>query len=379
MRLTPKEFKITGKNLPAVGGKGSVAYKVQKILDDPSQSHTINDAVRTYLYQLTTLFTLDEDRSIYRESMKNVTDFWKQQKSAINPSVNNIKKNFGEILGGIAVTQKELLKRFYKDIKFKNSDLNYPADQREPLKDYSIIMEKEEFIVSAKVTGATSNTVKPGDIRHLINSNPHIPETKRKRLKLTLEYKILDLLDDHNTKVGPGAALAYIGDSADTKIKQKLTSLIPINSFPSMGDYLREFNNKIDKKIGNRYHGSEMEPIYKSNQFKAYAARHNVQKGVPNWGDLSLFFEYVLMNASKKQILDFGDLFIDAVTSQVHFIKMTFNLSTGIPKFDAYASIRLPGGRTITYFNKVSFSLRSKNARYKTGIYSFKGKLGIQV
>jgi hypothetical protein len=50
----------------------------------------------------------------------------------------------------------------------------------------------------------------------------------------------------------------------------------------------------------------------------------------------------------------------------------------GIPKFEAYASVRTNKGKGISNFDAGSIYIRSKSSMYKDGRYRLKDKMGIQ-
>lgn len=117
--------------------------------------------------------------------------------------------------------------------------------------------------------------------------------------------------------------------------------------------------------------------MLKSKPFLAYSSTRGVGSPV-TWADIVLFAEYSLEKISRSKVLDFGQLFIDAITSQVHYVKLSIDGSSGIPKFEAYASVTTGKGKTISNMDAGSIFMRSKSSMYKDGRYRLKDKMGIQ-
>jgi hypothetical protein len=371
MSLKPKDLGVTNKEL--------TVDQVAKILKTniPKQSKA---PVTQYLQLLVKYF-----QSLSPKIKEEIIEVYTTNKKKIAPHLADIKNDFGEIIGGMATISQQLLKEFYKNQNFSKGKVEYPVASNEPLKDYSIIVGKTQYIISAKVAGAVSNTVKPQDIIKLIQTSKVIDKGRKKTLTETLEYKILETLGVESTLYGPGLALAMFKDKAKAKQKNAMTKHIPINKFPGVSEYKTEFAKiseevNTSKKTSTIYTGKIMNNIIASSQFKAYGKTHGVNFNSVRWADLILFFEYVLQNASKDtpKALDFGALFIDAITSQVHYIKMQLNTTTGLPEFEAHASVKPPTGKVISNFKADDMFLRSKSSKYKDGRYRLKDKVGIQ-
>jgi hypothetical protein len=335
------------------------------------------DPVKTYLQLLVKMYA-----SPSKTIEKQIKDHYAANKREINAEMSAIKNDFGEILGGIATVNESLLSKFYSGVKFNSGKLEYPTAQNEPLKDYSVFVGKTEYVISAKIAGATSNTVKPQDIMGLIDRSSHIPAARKKVLKATLEYKILEILGKENTVKGAIKALSYVCNNIkDPKKKAELRKIVDLNSFPTSGAVdidLTTINSKINtsKKTSDPYNGKAFKNLLKSKQFVAYSSTRGVGKPL-TWADVVLFSEYCLEKISRAKILDFGQLFLDAITSQVHYVKLSIDGTTGIPKFEAYASVNT-GKKTISNMDAAGIFMRSKSSMYKDGRYRLKDKMGIQ-
>ena len=370
MSLKPKDMITTNKIVSVSEVTKQLQTNIPKNSENP---------VRAYLELL-----VDHFSNPTSQSKEQIKKHYIANKAAINGQMSLIKNDFGEILGGIATVNQELLKKFYSKIPFKTKgSLGYPTAANEPLKDYSVYVGKDEYIISAKISGATSNTVKPQDIIALIEKSKVITPKKKKELQSTLEYTMLKILQEENTVRGPAAALSYFKDNAPSIAKTKMNKHIDVSKIPSYSQFQKEFadissNISITQKTSKPYSGTAYKGIINSTKFKEYGRTHGVDKTV-NWADLVLFFEYVIQNSSKQtpKALDFGELFIDAITSQIHYVKLSID-SSGIPLFEAHASVTPPGGKNISNFNAKDIHIRSKSSKYKDGRYRLKDKIGIQ-
>lgn len=188
-----------------------------------------DDPVKTYLQLLVKMYA-----SPTKTIEKQIREHYTANKKEINAEMSAIKNDFGEILGGIATINQNLLSKFYAGVNFSGGKLEYPTAQNEPLKDYSVFVGKTEYVISAKIAGATSNTVKPQDIMGLISRSNFIPPKRKKDLADSIEYKVLDILGKENTVKGPLKALAYVCNNIkDAKKKTALKAIIDLTTFPT--------------------------------------------------------------------------------------------------------------------------------------------------
>ena len=115
-------------------------------------------------------------------------------------TLNTINNDFGEVLGPIAIMNKGLL-----PIESKSAIVFIPGRSNEPLLDYKITDSKQEYKISAK-SGETTNTLKPGDVINLIDSDKRLS----KKWKPTPQYQVLKILDEGSTKQGPIDAAMWL-------------------------------------------------------------------------------------------------------------------------------------------------------------------------
>lgn len=369
IKVKPANLIQTNRVVTVAQVAGDLNKNIPKNSEDP---------VKTYLQLLVKMFS-----SPSKTVGKQIKDHYTANKKQITAEMGSIKKDFGEILGGIAAVNQNLLSKFYSGVNFTKGSLEYPTAQNEPLKDYSIFVGKTEYVISAKISGTTSNTVKPQDIMGLIDRSRFITTPRKKELKDTIEYKVLDILGKENTVKGPLKALSYVcSHIKDPKKKATLKTMIDLDKFPSPGAIEGDLakisaNINTSKKTSNPYKGTTFKNLISSKQFAAYSSTRGVGSPI-TWADIVLFAEYTIEKISKAKVLDFGQLFIDAITSQVHYIKLSVDGLTGIPTFEAYASVKTPKGKTVSNFEAGSIFMRSKSSMYKDGRYRLKDKMGIQ-
>jgi hypothetical protein len=227
INLKPAKLITTNKIVPVSKVVTDLNKNIPKNSDEP---------VTTYLKMLIDMYTTPS-----KAAEKKIKDYYAANKKAITADMSKIKNDFGEILGGIAAVNRNLLAQFYPTTNFVKGSLEYPTAQNEPLKDYSIHVGGKEYIISAKIAGATSNTVKPQDVMKLINQSSAITAQRKKELFSTIEYKVLDILGQENTMCGPIKALSYLCHNVkDVKKKKALEAYIDVKSFPEPSSVLSD-------------------------------------------------------------------------------------------------------------------------------------------
>lgn len=152
------------------------------------------------------LFALVEDSSSTNTNSKAKV---KKMMSAVGEGItlNTINNDFGEVLGPLAIVSRGLL-----PIDVKTAVVNIPGRSNEPLLDYKITDSKREYKISAK-SGTTTNTLKPGDVVNLIKNDDFL----KKKWGKSLQYKVLEILNDGSTKQGPIDAAMYLKDNGYEK------------------------------------------------------------------------------------------------------------------------------------------------------------------
>lgn len=121
--------------------------------------------------------------------------------------LNTINNDFGEVLGPLAIASRGLL-----PIQRGSAVVRIPGRSNEPLLDYKITDAKKEYKISAK-SGETTNTLKPGDVINLIDSAGKTDKNYyHKKWKKTPQYAVLQILDQGTTKQGPIDAADWLKD-----------------------------------------------------------------------------------------------------------------------------------------------------------------------
>lgn len=149
--------------------------------------------------------------------------------------INEINKDFGEVLGPIAIIKHRLLSNLPISV---SSQIYVPARSNEPLLDYKI----GPYSISAK-SGVTTNTVKPSDIIDLLNNNNIL---KAKYVN-SIQYNILKILQENSALEGPPKALRYY--LGEDKYKQWLNNNTYLKSKKSYNQ--NELMYEAEKELGN--------------------------------------------------------------------------------------------------------------------------------
>lgn len=119
-------------------------------------------------------------------------------------SLSTINNDFGEVLGPLAVRSRNLLPLAGKAIVF------IPGRSNEPLLDYKITDSKKQWKISAK-SGETTNTLKPGDVIQLIEEDGTTDKNfYYKKWKKTPQYNVIKILSEGSTKQGPIDAASWL-------------------------------------------------------------------------------------------------------------------------------------------------------------------------
>lgn len=240
---------------------------------------------------------------------------------------NEINKDFGEVLGPVAIFKNRILAS--KGINIQNTDKIYvPSRPNEPLLDYSIVQGQKSLAISAK-SGTTTNTVKPADIISLLKKNPSIFN----KHKNTLQFKVFEAISEGNSVSGPLIVASIL------KNKYKEFEGIDLDKA---------------KKVTKNTKLAEIEKM-----FFSYLTKNKLLKN--DVFHLSYSVEKKIQDISKST-LSFNEIFSDAITGNVIYVK--YNNLNGIPSFDVYIA---------DDFRKKKIFIRTKNGNTRSN-----DKLGIQ-
>lgn len=295
------------------------AQFVKDITSGINSRNDITEALKEYLLLLVEYYDKNEPKSYMQYFKEYDYD---------NFPMNEIKKNFGEMLGPLAIISKSggLFDKLKLDA---SSEIFFPLRGNEPLMDFAMRKGNNEYTFSAKSGAATTNTVKPGDVVRMISENPRL----KKKWTNRVEFQVMKLLDENSIVKGPVLAAAFLRIKG---INQKFVK-----------DWLTKNENtwKYDKSI-----------------YEPFVTAYGLGKK-PTYGEILFRVETLITSLSKGKgsKLDFDDMFQDAVGGKIYYINL-ISIKGGIPQFKTYEG------------NAPKTELRTKNAKNR-----FKDKIGIQI
>ena len=233
--LKPQAFGITGKAL------SFSAYK-KLLLQNIEDRKDLSSEYKLYLGLLVDYWSRSN------ASSKKIIDIFSTVKDLI--SINDINKDFGEIIGPLAILSRNLFKNTFAKVD-TTSLIEIPTRPNEPLVDYYIITKNNKINVSAK-SGASTNTVKAKDILTLLECSKKITEFLN-----TAEYKVLSAISKNTVLKGPVEALKILLKTNENFEKWKTNNI-----------YLKTKKLPTDIEImyeSEKYLSSESKTGYKLN------------------------------------------------------------------------------------------------------------------
>lgn len=312
---------------PQAFGVGEQKYSFstyKKIVKDSIESRKdLSSETRLYLSVLFDYY------SGGTASKQKITKIFQKVKGSI--PLNDISKDFGEVLGPVAILDRDLFRAKKIHLNKGSSKIYIPSRPNEPLMDYAIISGENQYTISAK-SGTTTNVVKPPDIIALLSKNPK----KLKKWSKTKEFRMLQTLAQESILTGPVKAVS--------EIYPELISAEAFASFSGKG---------YDKKLFSKF-------ISKNEYLKT--------KKDPTPNEIMYECEKLLQQKTKDQTFDMTEIFSDAIENQVFYVKFEIDAS-GVGNWDVIISddIRKTKSGSVVY-------LRSKN-----GYTRASDRMGIQV
>lgn len=312
--LKPQAFGVLDKTYSMMEYKRLVMSNIDTRKDLPP-------AVKTYL---TALFDYYSGGKTKKDDLSKV---FAKVKSML--PLNDINKDFGEVIGPVALFGKQLLKT--KGITLStNMQIYVPLRPNEPLMDYRIVDGKRKFTISAK-SGTTTNVVKPADIIELLKNHKDI-----QRIKQTKEYKVLQILAENSTLLGPIRAVSaiypnLIKPEAARKADVKNFDMVGFAAFINTNDYL-----KTRKMV--------------------------------TLNEIMYECEKLLQKETKDGMLNMNNIFAKAIEKQVTYIKFQLDAS-GVGEWGVTAADDIAGPKAQT-----KVYLRSKNGYTRSA-----DRMGIQI
>ena len=337
--------KITGRvpfddlAKPGVKSSGEASLKPQAF-NVRDQQYSFSVYKRTVLESIENRKDLSAELRLYLSSLfdyhaggttskQKLMKIFGQVKNSV--PLNSINKDFGEVLGPVAILENNLFNRVKINLSKGSSKIYVPPRPNEPLMDYAIIVGDKKYTISAK-SGDSTNTVKPDAIISLLNQNSKI----LRKWQNSDQYKILSVLNRESGKEGPVKAVAAL--------YPKIISPAAAESFTST-DY--------DKKL--------FADFIKNNQYLK-------MKKNPTVLEISYEAEKIIYEKTKSGDLDMNDIFADAIENKVFYVKFALD-NTGVGEFDLIVADdirKIKSGRRAF--------LRSKNGYSRSG-----DKMGIQI
>lgn len=300
-----------------------LTYK-NTVLASISERKDLSGPVRTYLE------ALFKYCSGMNSSTQAVTKIFKGAADSL--PLNDINKDFGEVLGPIAILNLGLLKDKKINLSKTSAKIYVPSRPNEPLMDYALIEGDKQYTISAK-SGTTTNVVKPADILTLLAKD----NKKLKKWSSKKEYELLQILTDNNALIGPIKAVA-------------------------------RFNpNILSEKAAN----SVTKTSYDEKAFATFFAKNAYLKTKKKRTVNEIMYECekIIQTQTKDGTFNMTDIFSDAIENQVIYVKFSLDNKTGLADWDVIASDDLKKVKTGS-----TVYLRSKN-----GYTRASDKMGIQV
>jgi hypothetical protein len=314
--LKPQAFNV---------GDQKYVYSVYRktVMDSIESRKDLSGEMRSYL------FALFDYYSGGKTTKQQIAKIFAGVKNSI--PLNDINKDFGEVLGPVAILEENLLSRYKITIAKGSTKIFVPSRPNEPLMDYALYVGEKQYTISAK-SGTTTNVVKPPDIIALLSKNAKT----LKKWEKTKQFQVLSILSQESIITGPIKAVAVL------------------------------YPNLLSQAAAN----SVTKQNYDAKLFAKFISNNEYLKNKKNPTVTEIMYECekILQQDTKNKKLDMTDIFSDAIENQVLYVKFQIN-STGIGDWDAIASSDIRKANS-----NVSVYLRTKN-----GYTRASDRMGIQV
>jgi hypothetical protein len=281
---------------PQAFGVGDTKYTFsdyKRVVSESIQSRKdLSGELRTYLAALFDHYAGAGTTANVLKIFNNVKD---------NIPLGNINKDFGEVLGPVAILTKNLLSNKGIVLAKGSAKIYVPSRPNEPLMDYAVIQGYNQYTISAK-SGTITNVVKPPDILALLKK-----DTKEyKKWSTTKEFRILNILSENSILLGPIKVVSMLHPD--------LISPAAAESVTSKG-----YDEKGFAKFIN------------SNDYLKV-------KKTPTTNEIMYECEKMIQNETKNGPINMNNIFSDAIDNQVFYVKFDVNKSTGIGDWDVIVS-----------------------------------------
>lgn len=294
IRYNNKIYKISfGKMNKPLGGRVSgVKLKPQDFETFKSkQDWKSKDLVRSLCEEISEK-RIDLEIGL-RDYLIDLTKYWGGERVTFrkdyvfDKGINEIKKDYGEILGALACCNKDILN---KNIKPATAIMSFPIRGNEPLADYYVKYLNQKYTVSAK-SGTTTNTLKPQDVLALLERKKKMPNWNRKGVT-----KLMRLVVGNTVVQFPFKAINFItGKETLSASALEEAETFKLATFPTKKYTKSKFNDLI-KLI------------------KVPGSKH------PTIGELFYYTEkYIIQEANKKY--NPSEIFQAAISDEIIYVK----------------------------------------------------------
>lgn len=316
----------------------SLDQYVETVIEGIEDSQALPTDLKAYLLALVDWF-------MDRGSQASYNKLWGYEVSGL--PINDIEKDFGEVLGPICLLRfPEVARKKNLIVDPKSTKIFVPLRPNEPLMDYKLVTHTDGtgYLISAKTQGA-SNTVKPADILMLLAKD----DATLKKWTKTKEYKVFDILADkrYSSVTGPAMAAFALSAAGDKLFDGfNATKAIPdLNKgMPKAGNVSAEV---MAACAGFINHNDYLKKI----------------KGGITTLQLNYEIEKVLVLWSNQNTKRLTELFLDAVSNRVKYVKFS-GIGKKQPQFEIIAESQMA---------EQGVAFRSKSGHTRSA-----DKLGIQ-
>ena len=254
IKLKPQDFKLLKK-------ESLKADELAKgLIDEIEERQDLEADLKTYLIMLTKYWAKIDNTSA-ADVRKTFGDF---------RGINEIQKDYGEMLGAIACVKHKIMA---PQVKLStNPTLIFPLRGNEPIVDYYIQdSQKVRYSISAK-SGSTTNTLKPADVITLLEQKNLLRKYNTSKVK-----KILEMISQYSTVQFPFQAINEVegrkvlsNKALQAASKIKFSDFQKTNYdyelFADLIDLIKIPNSKGQPKIGEIFYYTEKYIIGKVNK-----------------------------------------------------------------------------------------------------------------
>ena len=272
IKLKPQDFKCFVKETWNVNELANV------LIDEIEEREDLQPDLKTYATMLVKYWS-KTDTTVNAESFRKL--------KKPTRGINELNKDFGEILGAMACIKHNILK---ENKVTASSRVMFPLRGNEPLIDY-YVLGGEKLSISAK-SGSTTNTLKPSDILNLLES--------RRSSYRSPALDLMRMVRDNTTVMFPFQTVNMFKKDILSKDAIEESKKFKVANFSSK-DYTYEFWEKLIDLI-------KIPGVSK--------------RTPPNIGQIFYYTEkYIIKQANSNPAYNPTKAFIEATTGQVIYVR----------------------------------------------------------